>query len=83
MPAIVLSSKGQLVIPLEIRRRLGLDSGSRLSCELDNGRILLVPETGKQARLKRGRDGMPVLVAPKSAPRMSVEAVKAALAEFP
>jgi len=32
-----LSSKGQVVIPAEIRRRLGMSAGDRLTIEVQNG----------------------------------------------
>ena len=71
-----LSSKGQVVIPLEIRKRLGLPEGAVISCEIEDGRIILDPNPGaEQARLTE-EDGRPVLVAPPGAPEMSPELVK-------
>ena len=42
---VVLSEKGQLVIPAEIRRRLGLKKGSKVFIEEEEGIIKLVPKT--------------------------------------
>jgi AbrB family looped-hinge helix DNA binding protein len=38
-----LSSKGQLVIPRQVRRALGLVPGMRLSVRVEDGRIVLEP----------------------------------------
>ena len=36
-----MSSKGQLVIPSEVRRRLGLRSGTQVTITEDNGRLII------------------------------------------
>ena len=38
-----ISSKGQVTVPLEIRRRLGVKAGDRIEFVLDNGRITIRP----------------------------------------
>ncbi len=40
-----LTSKGQLVIPAELRRRLGMRKGTRVVITEDNGRLILQPIT--------------------------------------
>jgi AbrB family looped-hinge helix DNA binding protein len=40
---VVISSKGQVVIPAELRKRLGLRKGVRAVCSEENGRIVLTP----------------------------------------
>lgn len=41
---VVLSSKGQMVIPKEVRESLGLKTGQRLEIEvLSDGTILIIP----------------------------------------
>jgi len=40
---VVISSKGQVVIPAELRERLGLRKGVRAVCSEENGRIVLTP----------------------------------------
>ncbi|GFN22873.1 MAG: AbrB/MazE/SpoVT family DNA-binding domain-containing protein [Thermoanaerobacteraceae bacterium] len=47
MQVTTLSTKGQLVLPKEIRERLGLFPGDRLKVELSGGRIVLEPIEGK------------------------------------
>jgi len=42
---IVLSEKGQLVIPVHIRRMLGLRKGSKVFIEVEEGIIKLLPRT--------------------------------------
>lgn len=42
MTAVTLSSKGQLVLPVEIRQRFGLTAGSRLDVLEEAGGIRLV-----------------------------------------
>ena len=44
MAASTLTSKGQVTIPKEIRRQLGLQAGDRLDFRLDNkGQLTVVP----------------------------------------
>ncbi len=48
---VKLSSKGQLVIPKEIRQSLGLKSGDILDVEVENQRIVLKPAYTLEKRL--------------------------------
>jgi AbrB family looped-hinge helix DNA binding protein len=54
-----VTSKGQVTIPLEVRRRLGIEPGSEVDFELDRGGARLVrSRTGRGrsiARRMRGR----------------------------
>lgn len=43
MPVVTLSSKGQLVIPKEIREKLSLKGGEKLSIHVENGRLIITP----------------------------------------
>lgn len=43
MPLVHVSSKGQLVIPAEMRRALGIEKGARLRVALESGKIVLEP----------------------------------------
>ena len=55
MPAVVLSSKGQLVLPAEIRQRFGLSAGSRLELiEERDGIRLRVPYATPAAEVTSG-----------------------------
>lgn len=81
MATTTMSSKGQLVIPLELRRRLGLRAGDRFFCAVDGEKIVLVPETHEKAECRIGADGLPILTAPPGAPEMTPELVKEILSE--
>lgn len=51
------TSKGQIVIPSAIRRRLGIQPGTRVQVELDEdaGRIILTPVTREYIHSLRGK----------------------------
>lgn len=44
----VVSSKGQVVIPAELREEYGLDRGTRAVWTEDNGRLVLTPITERR-----------------------------------
>lgn len=47
MPAATVTSKGQITIPAEVRRSLGLHTGSRVAfVETVSGRYEIRPESG-------------------------------------
>lgn len=48
----IVSSKGQVVIPADVRKRLGLVQGSVLRFVLDAGGVHLLPAAGDVRRLK-------------------------------
>jgi len=53
MPASTVTSKGQITIPAEVRRELGLKSGSRVNfIRTHDGAYELVPATGSVSALK-------------------------------
>ena len=79
MATAVLSSKGQLVIPLEVRRRLGLNASDQFVCEVVDGKIVLEPEGSRIATLETDRDGLTALSAPEGTP----DIVKANSLRFP
>lgn len=68
-----LSSKGQVVIPADVRKRLGLSQGSVLRFQLDEDGVRLLAAAGDVRRLK-GR-----LTAPKTP--VSVDDMNRAIAE--
>lgn len=43
-----ISSKGQITVPLDVRRRLGLRPGDRVEFVADAGRTVLCPARGEQ-----------------------------------
>lgn len=53
MVAATVTSKGQITIPIEVRRALGLRTGSRVAfVATDTGSYEIVPETGTVKSLK-------------------------------
>jgi AbrB family looped-hinge helix DNA binding protein len=50
----VISSKGQVVIPAELREQLGLEKGTRATWTEENGRLVLTPITAQRLREIRG-----------------------------
>jgi AbrB family looped-hinge helix DNA binding protein len=44
----VISSRGQVVIPAELRQQLGLEKGTPATWSEDRGRLLLTPMTEKR-----------------------------------
>ena len=45
MQTITMSAKGQIVIPLSIRKRFGLKKGEKLIVDVENMDIKLTPKT--------------------------------------
>lgn len=43
MPRVAISRKGQLVLPMSVRRQVGLEGGGPVDVRLDDGRIVLEP----------------------------------------
>jgi AbrB family looped-hinge helix DNA binding protein len=50
----VVTSKGQLVIPARLRRRLGIRQGTQVSLTEEGGRIILQPLTQEYIQSLRG-----------------------------
>jgi AbrB family looped-hinge helix DNA binding protein len=48
------TSKGQVVIPVELRRKYGISAGTRLEVMDDGERIILIPITPDYIRSIRG-----------------------------
>jgi AbrB family looped-hinge helix DNA binding protein len=44
----VVSSRGQVVIPAELREQLGLEKGTRATWSEERGRLVLTPMTEKR-----------------------------------
>jgi AbrB family looped-hinge helix DNA binding protein len=51
---IVVSSKGQVIIPAELRERLGLEKGTAATWTEEKGRLVLTPITQERLREIRG-----------------------------
>lgn len=81
-----LSTKGQVVLPGPIRRKLGLQSGDSLEAKIVDGHIALIPAKGKSRRFRIVKDpltGWPVLTAGPNAPKLTHKQVQEILADFP
>ncbi len=50
----VVTTKGQLVIPVRLRRRLGIRKGTVVSLSEEGGRIIMQPVTPEYIRGLRG-----------------------------
>jgi AbrB family looped-hinge helix DNA binding protein len=81
-----LSTKGQVVLPGPIRRKLGLQAGDSLDAKVQAGSVLLTPRRtrSRKARILVDRiTGLPVLSAGSEAPLLSSGQVRETLDEFP
>lgn len=53
MPTAIVTSKGQITIPMAVREKLGLESGDRVEfIDLGNGQFGLMPATEEISALK-------------------------------
>jgi len=81
-----LSSKGQIVLPSPVRRKLGLVAGDSLRVEIDHGRVVLTPrrERRPSSRLSTSvRTGLPVLKPAAKGPTVTSDLVARLLEELP
>jgi len=81
-----VSTKGQVVLPSRIRRKLGLQPGDSLDAELEGERIVLIPRRPRRAKARIVEDpvtGLPVLTAGADAAKLTSEQVREILADFP
>ncbi len=81
-----VSTKGQVVLPQPLRRRLGIRAGDPLDANIEAGRIVLTPvrERRREARIIDDPvTGLPVLTLGTGAPVLRSEEVEEILANFP
>jgi AbrB family looped-hinge helix DNA binding protein len=81
-----VSTKGQVVLPGLLRRRLGIRAGDPLDVNVESGRIVLTPRGKRPRRAKIATDpvsGIPVLSAGPDAPVLTSREVQEILANFP
>ena len=53
-----ITSKGQVTIPLQVRRELGLEPGDEVVITVENGAARIVPATGPTGRGRRIVDAL-------------------------
>ncbi len=81
-----VSTKGQVVLPGPLRRRLGILAGDPLDANIEAGRIVLTPRRKRPHRVKIIADpvtGLPVLSAGPDAPVFRSKEVEEILANLP
>ena len=81
-----VSTKGQVVLPGPLRRRLDIRAGDPLDAEVEGGRIILTPRPKQRSRAKIVIDratGLPALSAGSEAPVLSTKEVDEILINFP
>jgi AbrB family looped-hinge helix DNA binding protein len=81
-----VSTKGQIVIPWPLRRRLGIRAGDPLDAHIAAGCIVLTPRTKAPLKAKILTDpitGLPALSLAKDAPVLSSKDVEEILSNFP
>ena len=80
-----VSTKGQVVLPGPIRRRLGLRPGDPLDANVEEGRIVLTPRRRRSRAGKIVTDpitGLPALSAGADAPVLSSKEVEEMMRSF-
>jgi AbrB family looped-hinge helix DNA binding protein len=81
-----VSTRGQVVLPGPLRRRLDIRTGDCLDANVENGRIILTPRSKRQHRVKFVTDpvtGLPALSAGPNAPPLTSREVEEILESFP
>jgi AbrB family looped-hinge helix DNA binding protein len=81
-----VSTKGQVVLPGPLRRRLGIRAGDPLEVNVESGRIVLTPHKQRPRTAKIVTDpvtGLPMLSAGPNTPELSSKEVEEILASFP
>lgn len=81
-----VSTKGQVVLPGPIRRRLDLRAGDALEAKIEAGRIVLTPRRKRSPQVKivvNPNTGLPALTAGPNAPKLTGKEIDEVLSEFP
>lgn len=81
-----VSTKGQVVLPGPIRRRLDIRAGDSLDANIEEGRVILTPRRKRPRRSKLMIDpvtGLPVLSGGPDAPTLTSKDVEDILTNFP
>ena len=81
-----ISTKGQVVLPGPVRRKLGLQPGDQLDVRTEQGSIVLTPRRKRPNKVSITADpvtGLPVLSASENAPPLTSKQVEEILASLP
>jgi len=81
-----VSTKGQVVLPGPLRRRLDIRAGDPLDVNIEDSRIVLTPRRKRGRRVRIIKDpitGLPVLSAGVNAPTLTSKEVEEILSNFP
>jgi AbrB family looped-hinge helix DNA binding protein len=81
-----VSTKGQVVLPGPLRRKLGIQAGDAMEVSVEAGHIVLMPHRKKARKARIVTDpvtGLPVLSAGDALPALSSKQVDEILASFP
>jgi AbrB family looped-hinge helix DNA binding protein len=85
-----LSSKGQIVLPISLRKKLALQPGDALELQLElahgDPQIIIKRRKPKRVKMRIITDpvtGWPVLKGPPGTPKLTSAMVKEMLADFP
>ena len=81
-----VSTKGQVVLPGPLRRKLDLRAGDALDVRIDGVAIVLTPRRKRAGKARIVTDpltGLPALKAPDGAPVLRSKDVGEMLADFP
>jgi len=81
-----ISTKGQVVVPNRIRRKLNLQPGDLLEAKLEGHHIVLTPRRSRPRSsqiIKDPATGLPVLSAGPNVPQLTSAQIREFLAEFP
>lgn len=82
-----VSTKGQVVLPSSIRRRLGLEPGDSLDVKAEGERIVLTPQKKRTRRKAKiiidPVSGLPAVTLGPGAPVLTSKEVEEMLSDFP
>jgi AbrB family looped-hinge helix DNA binding protein len=81
-----LSTKGEVVLPSQIRRKLGLRTGDPLDARVESGSVVLTPRKSRARKSKIIVDqltGLPVLTLGGDASLLTSKDVEQILSNFP
>jgi AbrB family looped-hinge helix DNA binding protein len=81
-----ISTKGQVVLPSPIRRKLGLRPGDPLDAKIEGESVVLTPRKKRRRKAKIVIDrltGLPALTFGPNAPILTAKEVEEMLSDFP